>query len=390
MKTFQGTGDVIVIAAPSGGVTAGVPFVAGSMLLIPQETALVGVSVACVARAWEPSAAPKDTGASTDTTVGQIAYFNSTSGKFTPIKGSNSRVGVFTTAAGISDAYVGVRLDGVAIDPAEVGDIEGVTAGTFLTGGGTSGTVTLNVDTTKVPGMAAVGGAGNLVQTAAADRALSDAGIAVANVATMAAAAAGAGNVLVSGGADKSVADGSVALANIPTMAAAAAGAGNLIVSGGADKSIADGSIAAANLPTMAAVGGAGNLLQTAAADRAVSDAGIAVANVPTMAAAATAANRLILSAGANKTLAEASFLVSDVVQKSGFNWVEVTIALGAASGSSAANPALVGGGIWSWYPKSGNDQAIASIVLNGDGSVTVTAAGNETAEAKFDVAVYV
>ena len=31
------------------------------------------------------------------------------------------------------------------------GTITGVTAGTALTGGGTSGTVTLNVDTTKVP-----------------------------------------------------------------------------------------------------------------------------------------------------------------------------------------------------------------------------------------------
>jgi hypothetical protein len=57
--------------------------------------------------------------------------------------------GLPTQSAGTSNQYL--KSDGSTASWATVaGDIEGVTAGTGLTGGGTSGTVTVNLDTTSV------------------------------------------------------------------------------------------------------------------------------------------------------------------------------------------------------------------------------------------------
>ena len=63
-----------------------------------------------------------------------------------------------------------------------------------------------------------------------------------------------------------------------------------------------------------------------------------------------------------------------------------VTIALGASTGSSAADPTWVGATLYSCSAVSGNDKPQASMSVAGDGAVTVTTAGNETAEAVFRV----
>ena len=421
MKYNQGILETVVRTVPVGDVVADTAYVIGAEILVAVEDGTAGAYGVFVKRGCcgleflsgdEPAA-------------GEACYLNNTTHKIeaTP-SATNYLIGCRNSSleAGLPATRIMVDLDGTAASVYGVpGDIQGVTAGTGLTGGGTSGTVTLAVDTTLHPTMPAVGGMGTLVQTADTDRVLSDSGIAVANVPTMAAVGV-AGNLLQTAADDRAISDSGIAVANVPQMAAvggvdellytaaadravaksgltktntpqmaAAANApGNLIQSAGADKTISDSGVAVANVPTMAAVGGLGNLLQTAAADRAISDAGIAVANVPTMAAAADAADRLILSAGADKTLTDASFGVEDVMRKSKFHFVEVTIALGEASGSSAAEPAFEGGAIFSCFPKSGNDQPVASVVLNGDGSVTVTVSAVETAEAKFAVAVYV
>ncbi len=67
---------------------------------------------------------------------------------------------------------------------------------------------------------------------------------------------------------------------------------------------------------------------------------------------------------------------------------LQVTIALGDATGSSAADPDLIGASIITFFPLSGNDQVISGAQVNQDGSVTVTVAGNETAQATFRVTV--
>lgn len=54
-----------------------------------------------------------------------------------------------TGTCGAGEAIVGVNINGT-VTCASVGDILGVTAGTGLTGGGASGTVTLDVDTTTI------------------------------------------------------------------------------------------------------------------------------------------------------------------------------------------------------------------------------------------------
>lgn len=66
-----------------------------------------------------------------------------------------------------------------------------------------------------------------------------------------------------------------------------------------------------------------------------------------------------------------------------------ITVALGADSGVTDADPDWVGVTIHSVVPVSGNDQAIESIAVAGDGVVTLTTAAVETAEAVFRVCTW-
>lgn len=71
-----------------------------------------------------------------------------------------------------------------------------------------------------------------------------------------------------------------------------------------------------------------------------------------------------------------------------GYIAVAITVAAAAATGSSAADPLLVGGEILGIYPTGNQDQFVDNVVLNGDGSVTVTLAANATANNTFKVVV--
>ncbi|MBW2672972.1 MAG: hypothetical protein JRD89_06075 [Deltaproteobacteria bacterium] len=67
---------------------------------------------------------------------------------------------------------------------------------------------------------------------------------------------------------------------------------------------------------------------------------------------------------------------------------VAVTVPAGATSGSSAADSELAGGGIVGYYPTGNQDQFVDSVVLNPDGSVTITLAAAATADNTFNVVV--
>lgn len=73
---------------------------------------------------------------------------------------------------------------------------------------------------------------------------------------------------------------------------------------------------------------------------------------------------------------------------KLGYKVVTVTVAAGATSGSSAADSELEGGEIVGIYPAGNQDQFVDNVVLNADGSVTVTLAAAATDDNTFKVVV--
>ena len=73
---------------------------------------------------------------------------------------------------------------------------------------------------------------------------------------------------------------------------------------------------------------------------------------------------------------------------KIGFTSVAITVAAATTSGSSAADSTLVGGEIVGIYPTGNQDQFVDNVVLNADGSITVTLAAAATAANTFKVFV--
>jgi len=67
---------------------------------------------------------------------------------------------------------------------------------------------------------------------------------------------------------------------------------------------------------------------------------------------------------------------------------VAITVAAGAISGSSAADPELVGGRILGYYSTGNQDQLVDNVALAADGSITITLAAAATANNTFNVVV--
>jgi|Deesub1362A_J573_1020465.scaffolds.fasta_scaffold00327_15 hypothetical protein len=73
---------------------------------------------------------------------------------------------------------------------------------------------------------------------------------------------------------------------------------------------------------------------------------------------------------------------------KLAYKVVTVTVSASATSGSSAADSDLVGGEILGVYPAGNQDAFIDNVVLNADGSVTITLAAAATADNTYKVVV--
>lgn len=87
-----------------------------------------------------------------------------------------------------------------------------------------------------------------------------------------------------------------------------------------------------------------------------------------------------------NTILASAAVSAAKISMSS----VSISISAGGATGSSGADATLSGGTIMGFYPTSTNntDQHIKSIVLNANGSITITLSGNSTNTVTYSVVV--
>ena len=106
----------------------------------------------------------------------------------------------------------------------------------------------------------------------------------------------------------------------------------------------------------------------------AVTSAKIASSAVETDKLATGAVTKLKIGSGA-VTAAKMSFKV-----------VDVTVTAGGTSGSSAADALLVNGYIFGYYSSGNQDQFVDNVVLNADGSITITLAAAATADNTFKV----
>jgi hypothetical protein len=81
------------------------------------------------------------------------------------------------------------------------------------------------------------------------------------------------------------------------------------------------------------------------------------------------------------------TFLGAQEIEGNSFELTSIDVASGQEVGSSAADASKVGATILGYAP-SAQDQMVTSIVLNEDGSITVTLAAGATATNTFNVVV--
>jgi predicted RecA/RadA family phage recombinase len=145
MQGYDGERVVVERVAPTGGVVADSGYVIGDEFLVAQETAAEGALTTFV-RVGCCKLIPKTTGQTN--TKSAKAYFNATSGKTeNAASATNYLIGTFDEAKVDADEYSSVILPGAPVSVGGVpGDIQSVSAGEGLTGGGASGAVTLAVD----------------------------------------------------------------------------------------------------------------------------------------------------------------------------------------------------------------------------------------------------
>ncbi len=110
MKTFIQTGDVITLAAPSGGVTSGDGVIVGNLFGVAATTAAAGDPVALATRGVYEL--PKRTTATF--TAGTVVSYDMPNRRCDAPGSGFYPIGTATEAAGNGTATVQVRLDGTA------------------------------------------------------------------------------------------------------------------------------------------------------------------------------------------------------------------------------------------------------------------------------------
>jgi predicted RecA/RadA family phage recombinase len=110
-KNFIQPGEVVTVAAPTGGVASGAGVLTGSLFGVTAYGAVEGADVeVATCGVWDlPKAASVTPG------VGAKVYWDNTNKNVTTTASGNSLIGVATKAALAGDATVRVRLDGTSI-----------------------------------------------------------------------------------------------------------------------------------------------------------------------------------------------------------------------------------------------------------------------------------
>jgi predicted RecA/RadA family phage recombinase len=111
MKTFSEEGEVLAFTAPGGGVTKGVPYLIGSLVVVPVHTAAEGARFSGLVRGVVSFT---KTG-SQAWTEGCKVYLDVSPKEFTTSAGGNTLCGVavVATGSGAGELTGVVRLDGV-------------------------------------------------------------------------------------------------------------------------------------------------------------------------------------------------------------------------------------------------------------------------------------
>lgn len=409
--------NVIEFTAPAGGVTGGKMYRVGNLVVVAMgglRDILEGDDALGILRIHTTlDAKTGETWA-----VGDDLYFDDATSALTKTNsGALLRVAKATAVKGIDDATNWAVFDGgVAAEAGVPGDIQAIVtaAGSGLTGGTTSGAATLACDFGTGSGKVCQGN----------DARLSDARTPSAHAASHATGQADAiapSDIGAATAAQGSKADAATPAADLASFADEAKGsaltgvatalAALFGLTADADKKVSSvlNSIATYLFTTLRATtaeAGAyllGILEATAtglgldASHRTVGDAIDAIvtalsgkASSADLASTANAKGASLIKIEDIANLFTPEDLEAALAELAGrfykLTRKTVTIALGAGSGASAADPTLVGATVLSWAPLTGNDQIPVSCVVGGDGAITCTVGGNETAEATFAV----
>jgi len=248
MSKNQGIkGDALQgFVAPAGGVTSGTPTIVEAMFCVPETSALVGATF--VGRVAGVSTSLVKAAGFT-TAIGQAAYYDFAALEFQGTdSATNRKVGCFTSVLAAGILLCDVRLDGVAfgagnedieskadkIVPATPSSLAGLNAAGNLED--------TTIETADVPTMAAAGGEGAFVMTAAADRLQSNSTVIAARVVQMKAVDV---TVLAEASTGVSAADAEIASADV---------AGYAVISGN-DQAVESLAVAADGVVTVTLAG---------------------------------------------------------------------------------------------------------------------------------------
>lgn len=163
---FQGMRTTVVRTVPAGGVLADQGIVIGNEFLIAESAGLEGEEVVFVRCGGHSNLAKK---AGDVFAAGALVYFNNTTKVAEATATStNFLIGIAAVAAVSGDEGVDVNIPGIPVYAGSVAaNITSVLAGTAMTGGGSSGAVTLNVDLGTGATQAAAGDHTHTAPTAA-------------------------------------------------------------------------------------------------------------------------------------------------------------------------------------------------------------------------------